>query len=111
MKVLSALLAAGWIDNLFDDCVLFIKDFGAAFGMTYNEANIFLFVFLMPVLILFFMALSVINLYVNKKPKTQKVMKYVTLLSVFITIVLPFVVLLLVIMNVALDQVPLQPPH
>ena len=40
MNILNFSLVAGWVDTLFDDCVLLIKDFAATFGMTYNEANI-----------------------------------------------------------------------
>ena len=76
-----------WIDTLFDWCVQTIKDFGSAFGMNYNEANIVIFCFIWPLLLLYFMALAVIN--TKYKSKT---MKWITWISVLFTLISPFVI-------------------
>lgn len=74
-----------WIDTLFDWCVQTIKDFGQAFGMNYNEANILIFCIVLPLLFLFFMVLALLN----TKYKS-KILKRITWVSVIITLLSPF---------------------
>ena len=75
-----------WIDTLFDWCVQTIKDFGLAFGMNYNEANILIFCIVWPLLFLYFMLLALLN----TRYKT-KMLKWVTWISVIITLLSPIV--------------------
>ena len=74
-----------WIDTLFDWCVQTIKDFGQAFGMNYNEANILIFCIVWPLLFLYFMVLALLN--TRYKSKT---LKRITRVSVITTLFLPF---------------------
>lgn len=75
-----------WIDTLFDWCVQVITDFGLAFGMNYNEANIVIFCIVWPLLFLYFMALALLNTRYK-----SKVLKRVTWLSVIVTLLAPIV--------------------
>jgi len=50
-----------FVNEFFDWCVLAIAWFGDTTGMGYNLANIFLFVFLQPFLILLFLFLWLKN--------------------------------------------------
>ena len=74
-----------WIDTLFDWCVQTIKDFGLAFGMNYNEANILIFCIVWPLLFLYFMVLALLN--TRYKSKT---LKRITWISVITTLLSPF---------------------
>ena len=76
-----------WIDTLFDWCVQTITDFGNAFGMSYNEANIVVFCIVWPLLFLYFMALAVLNAHYK-----SKILKWVTWVSVIITLILPIII-------------------
>jgi len=76
-----------WIDTLFDWCVKTISDFGRAFGMNYNEANILIFCIVWPLMFLYFMALALIN----TKYKA-KWLKRLTLISVIVTLALPLII-------------------
>lgn len=40
-----------WIDVLFKWCVIFLVDLANVLGVTYEEINIYLFVFLLPLLL------------------------------------------------------------
>ena len=60
-----------WIDTLFDWCVQTIKDFGQAFDMTYNEANILIFCIVWPLLFIYFMALALLNAHYKSKWTSQ----------------------------------------
>lgn len=74
-----------WIDTLFDWCVQTIKDFGLAFGINYNEANILIFCIIWPLLFLYFMVLALLN--TRYKSKT---LKWITWVSVIVTLLSPF---------------------
>lgn len=80
-----------WIDMLFDWCVQTIKDFGSAFGMNYNEANIVIFCIVWPLLFLYFMALAVLNAHYK-----SKALKRLTWVSVIITLVSPIIIELII---------------
>ena len=80
-----------WIDALFDWCVQTIKDFGQAFGMNYNEANILIFCIVWPLLFLYFMVLAVLNAHYK-----SKVLKRLTWISVIITLVSPLIIELVI---------------
>lgn len=80
-----------WIDTLFDWCVQTISDFGLAFGMNYNEANILVFCILWPLLFLYFMALAVLNAHYK-----SKALKWVTWVSVIVTLLSPLVLWLII---------------
>lgn len=80
-----------WVDTLFDWCVQTIKDFGQAFGMNYNEANILIFCIVWPLLTLFFMALAVLNTRYK-----SKALKRVTWLSVIITLMSPLLLMIII---------------
>ena len=75
-----------WIDTLFDWCVQTIKDFGQAFDMTYNEANILIFCIVWPLLFIYFMALALINAH-----HKSKWLKRLTWASVIIVLISPFI--------------------
>ncbi len=75
-----------WIDTLFDWCVQTIKDFGQAFGMNYNEANIFAFCIVWPLLFLYFMVLALLN-----SRYKSRTLKRITWISVSITLLSPIV--------------------
>lgn len=76
-----------WIDTLFDWCVQTIKDFGSAFGMNYNEANILIFCIVWPLLLFYFMALTVLNAHYK-----SKILKRVTWVSVIFTLISPIII-------------------
>ena len=80
-----------WIDSLFDWCVQTIKDFGSAFGMNYNEANILIFCIVWPLLFLYFMALAVLNAHYK-----SKTLKWVTWISVIFTLLSPLILELII---------------
>lgn len=80
-----------WIDALFNWCVQTIKDFGNALGMNYNEANILIFCIAWPLLTLYFMALAVLNTRFKSKS-----LKWVTWISVTVTLLSPLVLWLLI---------------
>lgn len=80
-----------WVDPLFNWCVDTIKDVGNTFGMTYNEINIVVFCILWPALLLYFMILAVLNTRYK-----SKMLKWVTLASVIITILIPIIVLVVI---------------
>ena len=73
-----------WIDVLFDWCVQTIKDFGQAFGMNYNEANILIFCIVWPLLFLYFMVLAVLNAHYK-----SKILKILTWISIIATLLSP----------------------
>ena len=80
-----------WIDTLYDWCVQTIIDFGKAFGMNYHEANIVIFCIIWPLLFLYFMVLAVLNAHYK-----SKTLKWVTWISVIITLVSPIILELLI---------------
>lgn len=40
-----------WIDNIFNWCVYFLYDVAGLLGITYEEINVWLFVFILPFLL------------------------------------------------------------
>lgn len=91
----------GLADNICNDGILFMRDFAHTWGMTYSEANILLFMIIMPTLILYFMILSVMNNKIKSKKLT-----IVTYVSIIITILIPVIILLGNILTVTLSEFP-----
>ena len=79
-------------DQLFDWCVETIKSLCLITGLTYNEMNIFLFCIMTPIVIIYYMVLSVLNTKYH-----TKTMKRITWVSIILTITFVWVSLLLVI--------------
>ena len=99
-------LSEDWTDIAYDDLTMFMRDFSRAFGMTYQEGSIFLVCIVMPMLIVFFMFLA----WLNSEYKTN-LLKRITAVSIAITIIVPFVVLFLLILNASFEQIASRPPH
>lgn len=78
----------GWADNFCNECILVLRDMAEAFGVSYAELNIFLFCILMPLLILYFIALALANAKWH-----NKTLRRVTIISAIVTILLPFIML------------------
>ena len=72
-----------WIDTLFDWCVQTIKDFGLAFGMNDNEANILIFCIVWPLLFLYFMVLALLN--TRYKSKTLKKITWISVITILLS--------------------------
>lgn len=48
-----------WIDNLYDWCILLLIEVSAIIGITYEEINVYLFVFIIPFAILISMLFNI----------------------------------------------------
>ena len=80
-----------WIDTLFDWCVQTIKDFGQAFGMNYNEANILIFCIVWPLLFLYFMVLAVLN--AHYKSKILKRLTWISIIATLLSILVLWIII------------------
>lgn len=48
-----------WIDNIFNWCVYFLYDVAGVLGITYEEINVWLFVIIVPCVLLCSVALNI----------------------------------------------------
>ena len=56
-----------WIDAVFDWCVILLYDIAAAIGITYEEINVYLVVFIGPLLLLSSVCLNIWQFYLFRK--------------------------------------------
>ena len=64
-----------WIDIVFDWCVILLYDVAGAIGITYEEINVYLFVFIGPMLLLASLFLNIWQFNKLRKQLTEYMLK------------------------------------
>ena len=52
-----------WIDAVFDWCVIFLYEWAELLGITYEEINVWLFVIILPLILLISFTLNILLLF------------------------------------------------
>ena len=60
-----------WIDAVFDWCVIFLYDVASQLGITYEEINVWLFVIILPAVLLLSISLNVYLVFLKGIKKTK----------------------------------------
>ena len=61
-----------WIDIVFDRCVILLYDIAHAIGITYEEINVYLFVFILPLTLMMSIALNIYHFSARFRQTEQK---------------------------------------
>ena len=61
-----------WVDTLYDWCVNLLINWASLLGISYEEINIYIFVFIMPIIILLSLSTNIYLLFFSRKKISEQ---------------------------------------